>query len=212
MRSGKPRFPEFRCELAHVRRRDWSVRMAADLMRRVSWFQPLMSLACRQLRRESEHACDDVVLGTGVATETYAGHLLQIARAVRSDDIWAAAVPMARRSTLERRIAAMLNKARNRRALSARSLVASTLILAAATFSAAAFRAEQERSPRLEGTIPGDVRGPEAHVLARRGLESRLLPGQRVVHAQFVGARRDGPRDDVLEAEDGDPFAVERDV
>jgi TonB family protein len=140
-------------ELAHVRRRDWAVQMAVDVMRRIYWFQPLMWIACRQLRRESEHACDDVVLGTGVAPDAYAGHLLQIARTVRADYGWAPAVPMARRSTLERRIAAMLNSARNRRALSSRSLVACTLILAAATFTAAAFHAEQDRSARLGGTI-----------------------------------------------------------
>ena len=46
----------------------------------IYWFQPLMWMACRQLRRESEHACDDAVLGTGVAPDAYAGHLLQIAR------------------------------------------------------------------------------------------------------------------------------------
>jgi TonB family protein len=140
-------------ELAHVRRHDWAVQLAADVMRRVYWFQPLMWIACRQLRRESEHACDDVVLATGVAADAYAGHLLQIARAVRSDYGWAPAVPMARRSTLERRIAAMLNSARNRRALTSRSLVACTLVLAAATFTAAAFHAEQDRSARLGGTI-----------------------------------------------------------
>jgi TonB family protein len=140
-------------ELAHVRRNDWAVQIAADVMRRVYWFQPLMWIASRQLRRESEHACDDVVLASGVAPDAYAGHLLQIARAVRSDYRWAPAVPMARRSTLERRIAAMLNSARNRRALSARSFVACTLILAAATFTAAAFHTEQDRSARLGGTI-----------------------------------------------------------
>ena len=140
-------------ELAHVRRHDWAVQMAADVMRRVYWFQPLMWIACRQLRRESEHACDDVVLATGVAADAYAGHLLQIARSVRSDYGWAPAVPMARRSTLERRIAAMLNSARNRRALSSRSLVACTLMLAAVTFTVAAFHAEQDRSARLGGTI-----------------------------------------------------------
>ena len=140
-------------ELAHVRRNDWAVQIAADIMRRVYWFQPLMWIASRQLRRESEHACDDVVLASGVAPDAYAGHLLQIARTVRSDYGWAPAVPMARRSTLERRIAAMLNSARNRRALSSRSLVACTLILAAATFAAAAFHTEQDRSARLGGTI-----------------------------------------------------------
>ena len=140
-------------ELAHVRRNDWAVQIAADFVRRVYWFQPLMWIACRLLRRESEQACDDVVLGTGVAAPTYASHLLQLARAGRSTYGWAAAVPMARPSTLERRIAAMLNSARNRRALSFRALVVSTLALALVTLSAAAFHAEQGRSTHLTGTI-----------------------------------------------------------
>jgi TonB family protein len=140
-------------ELAHVRRNDWALQMAADLVRRLYWFQPLMWIACRMLRRESEQACDDVVLGTGVAAPTYAGHLLQLARAGRSTYGWAAAVPMARPSTLERRITAMLNSARNRRALSYRALVVSTLVLAGATFTAAAFHTEQNRTTQLTGTI-----------------------------------------------------------
>ena len=141
-------------ELAHVRRNDWAVQIAADIVRRVYWFQPLMWIACRMLRRESEQACDDVVLGTGVEAPTYASHLLQLARAGRSSTYgWVAAVPMARPSTLERRIAAMLNSARNRRALSSRALVVSTIALSLATFSAAAFHAEQARSTQLTGTI-----------------------------------------------------------
>ena len=140
-------------ELAHIRRNDWAVQIAADIVRRVYWFQPLMWIACRMLRRESEQACDDVVLGTGVAAPTYASHLLQLARAGRSTYRWAAAVPMARPSTLERRIAAMLNSARNRRALSYRALVISTFALAFATFTAAAFHGEQNRSTQLSGTI-----------------------------------------------------------
>lgn len=139
-------------ELAHVRRRDWAVQIAADLVRRLYWFQPLMWIACRMLRRESEQACDDVVLGTGVEAPTYADHLLQLARAGRTTYGWAAAVPMARPSTLERRIAAMLNSARNRRALSLRAIVVTTLALTAASFTAAAFHAEQ-RASQLTGTI-----------------------------------------------------------
>ena len=38
-------------ELAHVRRNDWAVHIAADVVRRLYWFQPLMWIACRQLRR-----------------------------------------------------------------------------------------------------------------------------------------------------------------
>jgi TonB family protein len=168
-------------ELAHVRRNDWAVQIAADVMRRVYWFQPLMWIASRRLRRESEHACDDVVLESGVAPDAYAGHLLQIARTVRSDYGWAPAVPMARRSTLERRISAMLNSARNRRALSARSLVACTLILAAATFTAAAFHTEQDRSARLGGTIYDGSGG--------------VLPGVALTLTSADGAKADATTD-----------------
>lgn len=140
-------------ELAHVQRRDWAVLIAADVVRRAYWFQPLMWLACREMRRESEHACDDVVLAAGVDAQAYAGQLLQLARAGRTDYKWAPAVPMARRSTLERRIVAMLNSARNRRALSQRSLVVTTSLLAAVMLTAAALHSEQDRSARLSGTI-----------------------------------------------------------
>jgi len=60
---------------------------------------------------------------------------------------------MARPSTLERRIAAMLNRARNRRALTCRALAVTTLIVAAATFTAAAFHPEQGKPDTLVGTI-----------------------------------------------------------
>ena len=163
-----------RHELAHVRRNDWLLQVAADLVRRLYWFQPLMWIACRQLRRESEHACDDVVLETGIAPDAYAGHLLQIARAGRSRFGWVPAVPMARPSTLERRISAMLNAARNRSPLSFRSLMMSTLLLAVATVTAAAFHPEQGGGGTLVGTVydrsGGVMPGVEVALLdARQG-------------------------------------------
>ena len=191
-------------ELAHVRRHDWALQIAADVVRRVYWFQPLMWIACRQLRRESEHACDDVVLGTGVAPDAYAGHLLQIARAARPDHHWAPAMPMARPSTLERRVAAMLNSARNRRALSHRSLVVSTLLLAAATLTAAALHAGQARSGQLLGTIydgsgavlpgvevtlstPQDAKSTATTDAAGRFTFPGVVPGKYVLEAQLAG-------------------------
>jgi TonB family protein len=168
-------------ELAHVRRHDWAVQIAADLVRRLYWFQPLMWIACRMLRRASEQACDDVVLGTGVAAPAYAGHLLHLARAGRTPYGWAAAVPMARPSTLERRIAAMLDNARNRRALSFRAIVATTLALSAATFSAAAFHAEQNRPTQLAGTIYDGSGG--------------VLPGVAVTLTDAQGVKADATTD-----------------
>ena len=49
-------------ELAHIRRNDWFVQIAAEALRSLFWFNPLIWIACTRLRRESEQACDDVVL------------------------------------------------------------------------------------------------------------------------------------------------------
>ena len=59
-------------ELAHIKRLDWPVQILAELARVVYWFNPLYWLACRSLRSESEHACDDVVLNAGIDAKDYA--------------------------------------------------------------------------------------------------------------------------------------------
>jgi TonB family protein len=122
--SDAPDWPEERVrivlghELAHIRRRDWLVQMTAELLRSVYWFNPLLWIACRQLRRESEHACDDLVLKLGVDAPEYATHLLALARAFRQRRLASfegfPAQAMARRSSLERRVSAMLNAGLNR--------------------------------------------------------------------------------------------------
>ena len=70
-------------ELAHIRRGDWAAQMTAELLRSIYWFNPLMWIASTRLRRESEQACDDEVLNLGIDGPDYAGHLLDLARAVR---------------------------------------------------------------------------------------------------------------------------------
>ncbi len=97
-------------ELAHARRRDWLVQIAADLLRAVYWFNPLVWIVCRQLRLESEHACDDAVLQMGVEGHDYAAHLVDLARAFAPHRQTVFPAPaMARPSSLERRVRAMLN-------------------------------------------------------------------------------------------------------
>ena len=103
-------------EIAHIQRQDWLVQFAAEAVRAVYWFNPLYWIACRLLRRESEQACDDAVLRLGVPARDYALHLVDVARSCRSSALPVAAVmPMARPSTLERRISAMLNPSLGRR-------------------------------------------------------------------------------------------------
>ena len=109
-------------ELAHIRRGDWALQLAAEALRAVHWFNPLVWLACRRLRHESEYACDDAVLDTGVEATEYATHLLAVARhAIGHGNAWASAPAIAHPSTLERRISAMLSHEHNRAPLTRRA-------------------------------------------------------------------------------------------
>ncbi len=99
-----------RHELAHIRRGDWLVQMAGELLRSAYWFNPLMWIACTRLRLESEQACDNEVLTCGVEGPEYARHLLDVARALKSAAAISLPAPaIARPSSLERRIRAMLS-------------------------------------------------------------------------------------------------------
>jgi TonB family protein len=132
-------------ELAHVARADWAVQLTAQLMLAALWFNPLAWLVCRRLRRESEQACDDAVLDRGIGAAEYAAHLVTLARASRrpSWSSWMPALPMARPSAFERRIAVMLNPRVDRRPLSLRTASACVVVLAALTLATAALRAVQ---------------------------------------------------------------------
>ncbi len=102
-------------ELAHIRRGDWIVQLSAELLRAFYWFNPLLWVACRRLRLESEHACDDEVMSQGVEGADYATHLIDLARALNHRrHIWFPAPAMARPSSLERRVRAMLNNGLDR--------------------------------------------------------------------------------------------------
>jgi beta-lactamase regulating signal transducer with metallopeptidase domain len=110
-----------RHELAHIARHDAAVQLGGEALRILHWMNPLVWIACRRLRQESEYACDDAVLGGGVEATDYATHLLEVARQLSARHAaWAAAPAIAHPSTLERRIAAMLRRHQNRAPLGRR--------------------------------------------------------------------------------------------
>jgi beta-lactamase regulating signal transducer with metallopeptidase domain len=102
-------------ELAHVARQDWLLQMCAELLCCAYWFHPLAWIAARKLRHESEQACDDAVLNSGIPARDYATELLELARALAgSGRRWTTALAIVRSSDLERRFKAMLNLSINR--------------------------------------------------------------------------------------------------
>jgi beta-lactamase regulating signal transducer with metallopeptidase domain len=118
-----------RHELAHITRGDWPLLVAASVLRALHWFNPIVWIGHRRLRQESEQACDDLVLESGITPADYATHLLAVARdTIRRRHVWAAATAIAQPSTLEGRVRAMLNARLNRRPMTAIARWTSALV------------------------------------------------------------------------------------
>lgn len=96
-------------ELAHIKRRDLLGHTLGRLTCAVYWFHPLVWKAAKQLRSESERACDDLALACGAKASDYAEHLLDIVTSVRGDATPAVALAMARRKEFEGRMLAILD-------------------------------------------------------------------------------------------------------
>ena len=108
-------------ELAHVARNDYAMQLMALVTCAVYWFHPLAWMTARRMRLAAEKACDDQVLSLGTTGEDYAAHLVGIARSARSLRLaGAVAIGMARASTLEGRIMAVLDSTRRRGAPTSR--------------------------------------------------------------------------------------------
>lgn len=118
-------------EMVHVQRNDLLAQMAAQAACCLYWFHPLVWLAARQLRKEREHACDDVVVAAGVSAPDYAGHLLELARSLVERRSLADAPAMAETGDLEERVRAVLACDSNRAPLN-RRMVATVAALACA--------------------------------------------------------------------------------
>jgi TonB family protein len=134
-------------ELAHIVRCDLLVQRCARLIAAAWWFQPLSWYALLLLRRESERACDELVVATGVRPSDYAAELLKIAQAFSSGHhTWAAGMGMAREKGLEGRLHSILQPQYNS---SHRSIPVAIFSLTALTFVASAVTLLPESQPTL---------------------------------------------------------------
>ncbi|HSB63628.1 MAG TPA: M56 family metallopeptidase [Thermoanaerobaculia bacterium] len=102
-------------ELAHVARRDLGALLVAELTTAAYWFHPLAHVVARNLRRSAEEASDDLVLGNDTRASDYASHLVGIVKGLGSPEEMPV-LAMARPSDLEKRVRAILDPRRRRRA------------------------------------------------------------------------------------------------
>ncbi|HEY2458699.1 MAG TPA: M56 family metallopeptidase [Candidatus Acidoferrum sp.] len=142
-------------ELAHIARCDWPLQLCAEIGRAIYWFHPLAWLAASRLRQESEVACDDAVLSSGIDSSDYANQLLTLAR-TRCPSRRALFSPLAVAgpSNLERRFAAMLNPSVNRSRLSPRAKLLAVFSTLCLLLPLAALRLPAQGSAgELTGTV-----------------------------------------------------------
>ncbi|MGA2052117.1 MAG: M56 family metallopeptidase [Opitutales bacterium] len=143
-------------ELAHITRWDWLTQTLACLACALYWFNPLAWFAAHRMRIERERACDDLVLRHGSRPSDYADELLRLATRLGSRGLinWAA-VPMARHSTLEGRLLAILDARRNRSALTRAAVLAALALVAAIVVPIAMLKAAPENSsPGIDSSTP----------------------------------------------------------
>lgn len=166
-------------ELAHVQRRDVPAQLFANTMTAFWWFQPLCWTSRWRLRRESEHACDALVLASGVRPSDYAAELLDVAQAFSRTGRWtAAAITMARRGDLENRLYAILDPQPNKRAR--RLSFAAVCALTAVTVTASAVTLLPEQETDLLTDSQGGVpmkRTILSGLLASAGLSAATIGG-----------------------------------
>ena len=139
-------------ELAHVQRGDWPALMIAEILRAADWMNPLTWIAARRLRAESELACDDLVLSSGLPAHEYAAHLLAMVRLVGAEHRRAAQA-MARPTGIERRVEVMLNRQVNRRPESGWWRTAVAAALASATLAVSGYGLAAQALTSVSGVV-----------------------------------------------------------
>jgi TonB family protein len=175
-------------ELAHIKRGDWLIQMVAEIARAGYWFNPVMWIACRRLRLESEQATDDVVLHAGINGSEYASHLLELARAFSRHGAWLPAPAIARPSSLERRVRAMLNNRTDRAPLTRAARLG---IVAALSAIAIAVASAQGAFSTFSGTVfdpmNGYLPGVTMTLTNTQSGAKHEIRSDRTGHFEFVG-------------------------
>ncbi len=163
-------------ELAHVRRHDLVGHTLGRLACAVYWFHPLVWTAAKQLRSESERACDDLALACGARATDYAEHLLDIVTSVKGDHTPSVALAMARRKEFEGRMLAILDPDLRHSSPSRKQSAAliGSLALISIVVGAAA------PAPRQESAAPGVAQATSDLDLANQNVVDRAYPNPRL--------------------------------
>ena len=144
-----------RHEVGHVKNYDHLKRMAAFLTCAFYWPNPLVWMASKQLQLAQEEASDNLVLQVGISPQAYATQLIELVRSTAGRG--ALSIPaeaMARPSTLENRLAAILDSTRNRKGMDQRLALAGTGLVLALGLALGAVQLRAEDPAAQPGFAP----------------------------------------------------------
>jgi beta-lactamase regulating signal transducer with metallopeptidase domain/HEAT repeat protein len=168
-------------ELAHIRRRDLLGHTLGRVACALYWFHPLVWSATRRLRIESERACDDLALTSGLRATNYAEHLLDIVSSIRQPHTPAVAIPMADRKEFEGRMLAILDPDLRRRSgrVQSLSLIGGLALLVMVVAGAVPAQRAQElaASERAAARV-----GNDSSVVGDVAQSRRVLPSDSFEH------------------------------
>jgi beta-lactamase regulating signal transducer with metallopeptidase domain len=166
-------------ELAHVKRRDLLAQLLTQIACGLHWFNPLVWFAAWRLGVERERACDDLVLAGGVRPSAYAGHLLDVVtELVPARWTHSCGLAMARKSSLEGRLGAVLGKNRNRRKVSMALAALALAMTVGVAVPIAMLRATDEQPGAA--AEQKEAQKPQAGVKLDPKLEAKLKWGEPV--------------------------------
>ncbi len=173
-------------ELAHVRRHDLIGHTLGRLACAVYWFHPLVWTAAKQLRSESERACDDLALACGARATDYAEHLLDIVTSVRRDATPSVALAMARRKEFEGRMLAILDPELRHSSPSRRqsaALIGSLALISIVVGAAAPSPREavQDTQSQVASPSPSPAPSPTIELLSSRKGDAKGYPDSREI-------------------------------
>lgn len=147
-------------EAAHIKRMDWMTVILAQIVCAFYWFHPLVWLAASRLRVESEQACDDRVLGSGVGAVEYADHLVEVVRGLAGRRVSPTVVTMACRQEVTERLKMILAKNKNRRATGKRGVTLALLTMLCFLGPLAALRPVSATDPGQTNPKQSDAARP----------------------------------------------------
>jgi len=181
-----------RHEMAHIRRHDWIVQLVGETVHAIHWFNPIVWIACRRMRDESEHACDDEVIASGVDAAAYATHLLDLARLFTTGRRpWAATPAMAQPCSLERRITTMLSTRVNRSPVTRSFQLATATAAVLITTAIAGGVLAQSPTAIFSGTVtdPSGAPLPDTTITLTHGdtTTGRAVPTDQAGYFEFTG-------------------------